>query len=572
MSHSTLLLAVIASLSLAGCASVSAPGSAPERADSTDEVRILERRDPPPEDEDLMFQLLKAEFAGARGLVTVALDAYMRAMMLTDEPEVATRATRVAMFANQDIRGLEAAGRWVELAPDDHNARQTLAIAYLRVGDRENSLKEFRELVFRADDPSAALLQITSALGREEDRDRSLDLLGRLVDSFDDLPVAHFVYGQSALQSGYPERAVSAAEAGLGRDPDSRELATLRAQALIEAGREEDGIEAVKELAIRYPEDGELRIYLARQLLEAGRAAEALEHFRRALEDRPDDTGLLYATGLLSMEAGQLERARHYLTRLLEIGGREDEVYFFLGQIAEDLEEHAEAIDWYTRVRGDNREPATFRRALLLGEVDRVDEARELLVGMRRDNPDETVRSYLIEGEILRRARQLDTAMELYGEALAEEPGNLDLMYGRALVAVLKDDVGSAERDLRYILDREPDNAMALNALGYTLVDATDRHEEGMELVRRAYALEPDNAAVLDSMGWGHYRLGNHEQALEYLRRAYEMMPDAEIGAHLGEVLWKTNERDEARRIWEEARELDPDHPVLKETLERLDP
>ncbi|WP_428348735.1 tetratricopeptide repeat protein [Methylonatrum kenyense] len=236
------------------------------------------------------------------------------------------------------------------------------------------------------------------------------------------------------------------------------------------------------------------------------------------------------------------------------------------------MDQSGEALDWYEKVEGDNFVAASVRRAILLGDMGRVAAARDEVRQLREEFPEEAVRSYLIEGEVLRRNEEFDAARDLYNEAIGRHPGNVDLLYGRALIAVYRGDVETAERDLRRVLEDEPDNANALNALGYTLVDLTDRYEEGFDLVRRAHALEPENAAILDSMGWAHFRLGNYEEALDYLERAFERMPDAEVAAHLGEVLWTMDRRDEAREIWRRGEELDAEHRTLRETLERLDP
>ncbi|MEX0872082.1 MAG: tetratricopeptide repeat protein [Aquisalimonadaceae bacterium] len=560
-------------LVLGGCATVPEGDADTAYQDPAEDLRILEQREPPVEDDrNLMYQLLVAEFASVRGQLSAALEAYLKAMRLTEDPQIAARATRISIYSNQDVKGQDAAARWVELDPDDLSARQALAVFHLRNGNADQARRQFRELVVRSDDPAAAFAQIGGGLGREEDADASLAVLKSLAESFSDVPEAHLVYAQAALRSGEADVAVTAADAGLDVAPDSRELATLRAQALIESGRVDAGRAAFETLIERYPGDGELRLYLARTLLDAGREQDALRHFRQVLVDRPNDAGVLYATGLLTLDAGHPKEARPYFLRLVELGERTNEAYYFLGQIAEDRARIEDALRWYEQVEGDNRLAAKLRRAVLLGDLGRLGASRTLLEQVREQHPAESVRGYLVEGEVLRRNQLYDEAISLYADALERHPGNTDLIYGRALTAVLQDNVDSAERDLRYILERDPDNAQALNALGYTLVDVTDRHQEGFELIQRAHSMDPDNAAILDSMGWAHYRLGNYQEALTFLRRAHEQMPDAEVSAHLGEVLWAMGERQEARRIWRQALDEAPDDPALKETMQRLDP
>jgi len=562
----------MAALLLAGCAATPDGRTADGPQDARDELRIIESTAVLPESEDLFFQVLVGEFAGVRGQLTVALEAYLRAMALSDDPEIASRATRISIFANQDEQGQQAATRWVELAPNDSSARLALGVFHLRKGDASLAREQFRELVQRADYPADAFAQLGGALGREEDQGAAVDALRSLAQSFSEVPEAHLVHAQAALRANDPKSAVEAADAGLRVAPDSRELSTLRAQALVESEREDSGILAFEALVERYPEDAELRLYLARTLLSARREDEALSQFQRVLEDRPNDANVLYATGLLTLEAGHPEMAQPYFERLLELGERNNEASMLLGQIAEDMGKREEALQWYGQAKGDARLTANLRRSILLGELGRVDEARQVLADVRRQHPGESVRSFMIEGEILRRNGQLGDAMVMYSDALERHAGNVDLTYGRALIAVFQDDVDAAERDLRSILESEPDNPNALNALGFTLVDLTDRVEEGFALIERAYSMDPDNPAVIDSMGWAYYRKGDNSQALRYLRRAYALMPDAEIAAHLGEVLWVEGMREEARSVWSEARDKAPDDPALNETMQRLDP
>lgn len=572
MKQRTIAILGVAVLMAGGCAAVPEGVDDTDYQDSTQDLRILDRQTSIPEDQDLMLQLLVAEFAGMRGQLSLALDAYLKAMQLTDDPQIAARATRISIYADQNLKGLEAAGRWAELDPDDAAARQALGIFHLRNDDVDQALRQFRELVMRSEDPAAAFAQIGAGLGSEEDGEAVLSVLSGLAGTFAGIPEAHLVYAQAALRAGEPATAVSAAEAGLAVAPESRELATLYAQALIESGREDAGVAAIESLIERYPDDGELRLYLARILLQSDREEEALGHFRQVLRDQPDDAEVLYATGILTLEAGHPEQAQPYFLRLVALGERTNEAHYFLGQIAEEQGQIEDALHWYDRVEGESRLPAKMRRAILLGDLGRLGASRDLLRQIRARYPEESVRSYLLEGEVLRRNRLYGEALDLYTEALGEHPDNTDLIYARALTAVDDDNLSGAERDLRYLIERDPENAQALNALGYTLVDATGRDQEGLALIRRAYTIQPDNPAIIDSMGWALYQLGDHQKALAYLRRAHQLMPDAEVSAHLGEVLWAAGEQEEARRIWREALEQNPDDSMLIETMQRMDP
>ena len=189
---------------------------------------------------------------------------------------------------------------------------------------------------------------------------------------------------------------------------------------------------------------------------------------------------------------------------------------------------------------------------------------------MNPENAEDEQRLILAEGEILRNAKMQQEAFDLYNEGLARLPGNIAILYARALTAEKIDRVDIALADLEKIISVDPNNAQALNALGYTMVDKTERIAEGLKLIEKAYQLQPDDAAILDSMGWANYRLGNHKQALEYLRQAFGKLKDAEIAAHLGEVLWVMGDHDEAKTVWNEALRETPSHKLLLDVIKRF--
>jgi tetratricopeptide (TPR) repeat protein len=177
----------------------------------------------------------------------------------------------------------------------------------------------------------------------------------------------------------------------------------------------------------------------------------------------------------------------------------------------------------------------------------------------------------MVEGEILRGASRFDEAVRVYNTGLAEMPDDLNLLYGRAMIEEKLDQIDLMEKDLRKIIEREPNNAEALNALGYTLADRTDRYQEALGYIERALKLKPDSRFVIDSMGWVQYRLGNNKEALDYLRRALDMNQDPEVAAHLIEVLWATGDKDGARDVYRRALQAAPDKAVIENVMRRLE-
>jgi tetratricopeptide (TPR) repeat protein len=265
-----------------------------------------------------------------------------------------------------------------------------------------------------------------------------------------------------------------------------------------------------------------------------------------------------------------MDAAREHLEALRRLGERPNDVAFLLGQVEEDAGNNDAALALYGEVRGQNRTNAQVRIARLYAKDGDVQRARELFQQLRDQYPSQTAAYYLIEGEMLRDQNLEEQALGVYNLALGEEPDNADLLYARAMLAVGMGQVASLERDLRRILTADPDHVDALNALGYTLADRTDRIDAAEALIERALQLRPDDPAILDSMGWVLYRKGQPAAAEGFLRRALEHGFDAEIAAHLGEVLWTLGRQEEARSVWGHALDEAPEHEYLLRVLSRF--
>ena len=245
---------------------------------------------------------------------------------------------------------------------------------------------------------------------------------------------------------------------------------------------------------------------------------------------------------------------------------------FYQAQAAEALGMSRQAIAYYALVtEGDRALASALRRAELIALDGDMDTARAELAGMREADDRETVeQSWLTEARILREQEEREEAFEVLDQALADFPASVPVLYSHSLLAAELGRVDVAENDLRTIIAAQPENAAALNALGYTLADQTERYDEAEALIRQAYILQPNEASIVDSMGWVAFRQGRLEEAEEFLSKAWGLDRNPEIAAHLGEVMWVTGRRDEAIAIWREGAELDPDNIVLVETLERL--
>lgn len=519
---------------------------------------------------DTLYSLLVAEIAGQRDRFDIALDNYVEQARSTDDPAVTERAYRIAEYLGADDAALETAILWANSAEGNLDAQRAAAIQLARAGRHEEAMLYMEQVLQAKGDTHFDFLALTAAQTDPETRAGLLQSFERLLERHPDN--AQLLFGRAVLlqQDGRSEEALASLEQ---HPAGSREVAPLlmRARLLRSLERGEEALPLLKDGLRLHPDDKRLRLAYARELLQEQRLDEARAQFRELLQRFPEDDDLRLSLALVSLEAKAWDDARRLLRELIERDAHVDTAHFNLGRLAEQDGDSAAALREYALVGpGNDFLPAQVRRTELLVKAGRSAEASRLLASERDSQPDYALQLYLIEIESLTNQERLGDAWQLITQALEQYPEDLNLLYTRAMLAEKRGDLSGLERDLRTIIEREPDNAMALNALGYTLADRTTRYAEAHALIEKAYALNPTDPAILDSLGWVNYRLGNLAEAEKLLRQALARMPDHEVAAHLGEVLWAAGKQDEARQVWRQALAETPDSAVLRDTLKRL--
>jgi tetratricopeptide (TPR) repeat protein len=306
-------------------------------------------------------------------------------------------------------------------------------------------------------------------------------------------------------------------------------------------------------------------------LIETNHVPKAQALFEQLEQEQPENPDVLMAQGILAMERLEYKQAKSYFQRLLKIGGDTAQARFYLGRLAELRGNPEKAINWYASItRGGLVIDAQVREAVLIAQQGEIQDARRHLQLLSKKFPDQAVRFQLAEGEILVNAGRNEEAMAHYDKVLQDRPDDINLLYARALVAENLGRLDIFERDLHLILKLDPNNAEALNALGYTLAARTGRLKEALRYISRAMELKPNNAFILDSMGWVHYRLGDYGKAEKYLLEAMQIRKDPEIAAHLGEVLWVKGDKAGAHKVWRRSLKMNQGNKVLLEIMHRF--
>ncbi len=520
--------------------------------------------------DESVYPLLLAEFALRRKEYGLALDNYMQQALLLRDAGVSERTSRLAQYLQKEEQAVAATDLWVELEPENLEARLTLGNLLARRGEAARALPHMAEII-RAGG-NANFTALASGFSQTDDAGRSELILevDQLLEEFPDNTQLIISKALMLESMGKPELALRELQAVFELDSMQFQAMVLDAKLRQDINRPEgmyDRIEAA--LAIQ-PENDRLRTQYAR-LLTRTDISLARAQFQILLDQSPSDPDLLFSLALIQREMGDFEAARDKLEKLVRLDQRRDEAHYYLGRIAERQERYEDALLHYMRVQpGRDFVNATRRLATILLVAHRLPEHNNYFNQLRERLPMLATQLFAVEVESLNSQQLYSQTIQVLDQALGEMPDATSLQYMRAMALEKQGKLAEMEADLRAILLREPDNATVLNALGYTLANKTRRYADALQLIERALALDPGEPAILDSYGWVHYRLGNYPQALKYLRDAYRSFPDPEVASHLGEVLWITGDPEGAFEIWREALTGNPDHEVVIEAMQRL--
>ncbi|WP_457789223.1 tetratricopeptide repeat protein [Pseudomonas sp. PL-6] len=520
--------------------------------------------------QETLFALLTAELAGQRNRFDIALGNYVQQANATGDAGVAERAFRIAEYLGAEQAALDSALIWAENAPGNIDAQRAAAVQLARAGRYDESMTFMEGVLQRQGDTHFDFLALSAAETDPDTRAGLLQGFDRLQSKYPDN--SQLLFGKAILlqQDGRAEEALALLESQPSSQTEVSPL-LLRARLLQSLKRGDEALPLLEKGIRQHPDDKRLRLTYARLLVEQDRLDEAKGEFSTLVQENPNDDDLRFSLALVCLEAEAWEEAIVYLEELVERRSHVDAAHYNLGRAYEALEDADSALQEYGLVGPSNDYlPAQQRQAELLFAQQRGAEASARLAQAREAQPDYAIQLYLIEAEALSNRSQVEPAWAVIQQGLEQFPNDLNLLYTRAMLAEKRDDLGQLESDLRFILEREPDHAMALNALGYTLADRTTRYEEARELIEKAHQLSPDDPAILDSLGWVNYRQGRLDEAERLLRLALEKFPDHEVAAHLGEVLWAQGKQREARRIWRDALAETPDSSILRGTLLRL--
>lgn len=492
----------------------------------------------------LLYYMMLGEIAFARQDVPTALASYGELVKRTDDPRVLSRANEI---------GLTSALLDVQNKPAEAEAAIKSVLA-----SREN---------LRA----RLLAQLPLIFGHVEDKTELARIVERLTAPYLNLAESHLARATAELGAGSNDKAHTEAAAALNLDPDLEQAALLLAQTAPEAERGQ-AMEQLGAFAQTHPQALDSRINYTRWLAQQKRSEETRDQYQQLLRDFPDNDALAFAIVGIAAQVEDMKTTETLLSRLVDHEwGDVDRMRVLLGEVQAEGGKPDEAMRTLDAVSpGPQYMAAAIQKARIYASRNQLPAAIKSLHEAALASPADKSALQSVEAILLRQSGQTDAAYGILQEILTHEPDNQEALYDAAMLDEQAGRTELMEKRLNHLIELRPDNAMALNALGYSFADRNIRLEEAETLLTKASKLDPDDPAILDSVGWLHFRRGRNAEALDFLQRAYANFPDPEVAGHLIEVLNADGKRDEARKLMKDVVKANPDNKQLKALAKRL--
>ncbi len=535
----------------------------------------------------MLYRILAAEISAQRGQYVAAGSTMLELARETGDRRLAKRAIEFYLAGGSLPGALEAARAWVRVSPDDPEAVSTELALAAAAGQTSGLATALRKRIDEAQDKSSAIGQSVAVLSRMPDKRAAFDILDRAVNESKgrNLLAAHLALSDMAQAAGDSQRALAEARLGLAVSPRSEEAAMR----VFEYGLAVDPDKALKDarsFVTAHPGSRRLRLLIAGQLAERGDYDAALAELQAMAKRSPEDFDLIFMQAQVAYRAKRLDQARALLDQFVSIqsqrqtaaaAGATDasaalaDAYLLLARIAEDQGRLDDAIVQLGKIEEHaTRYTSRMRQAALRARQGKVDEALAIIDAANAADDEELALGALTAAQILRDAGRPADAIRRLKAAEAELPESVEIKYELAMLYERENKLAEAEKLLREVIAIDAGHAHAYNALGYALADRNIRLPEALKLITRALEIAPEDPFIMDSMGWVKFRMGDLNAAQDFLTRAYRKRPEADIAAHLGEVLWVRGQKDEARAIWKEGAARDPNNATLLETTRRF--
>lgn len=579
-------IAVVITLMTTGCSAITASAHpVPEKpasdAAESSNIAVLspaqEQAQLKKIDQNPVFLVMAAELAGQANNLSQAADYYYAAAEQTNELSIVRRASQIALIAKKYDMAQTMAKRWITLEPKSIKAAATLTVCAIQLGDTtaadealENWLTQINQ------DNQAVFNELGAYLENNVARDKAITYIDHLAERYPNNFTAQIVVAKLDLKFNRLQTAISAANRAVEIAPNSKTARDILIVALSQSGDNPALLKALKSAHKKFPSTARYLSGLIESTIREGDHVSAGKLIESTLRKPLNDPSQLRNLAVFSLQINRPALAKKALLKLDQLPDQRDIAQLLLGRLAAQSNELQQAIRHFNHVSISSEHYAEARilMAAAYAQLDDMTGALQSL-DIALDRPIDVAdkqRLTLAKAGLLQSQGLDQEALTTLDEAVTVWPDAHDLQLQRAMILLKFNRNIEAEEVFRKVIKEDPENATALNALGYTLADENRDLDEAEKMIRKALETDPENAAYLDSLGWVQYRLGQLEEAEKTLQHAYKIAPDPEVGAHWGTVLWHLDRHQEAKNIWKRALLLEGEHPVLTQTLKEYAP
>ena len=549
---------------------------------------------------ELLEQLMIVNFASYAGDWNSAMLSSLSAAKISQDFRLARMAAVLALRSRSYQEVALASELWFELDEDNVDAYNSLMVGLVGSGDvasamtrldealakleqsqsqaeQEPSSQESSNIELKPDvyEPNEAIdqhiRQVSGLLVRQNNADSAIEISNEYVSRYPDSAQVLLSASYVASYFDRTEQAEQWLTKSLALQPNWDVAAQMYSNMLARQDKDAERMAYIRLYLKDNPKSVSMRIQYAVELAREEEFQAGLDVMQQVVIDDPDNVDAIVYTAAVAQQLEQDELSQELYEQALALEPDNENVLWSLASFAIRDKDYLTAEDYYSRIgQGENYFRAQLQVANMRYETNGLNSALNALRRLQPRTEGEFVEIALSRHYLLMQENKYEEAFGYINDSLVYLPESDDLVYARALVAAELKEIEIAERDFRAIIGRNPEHANALNALGYTLADQTERYTEAKDLILKALELRPKEGHILDSLGWVLYRLEDYEGAISYLQQAFDVLPEAEVAAHLGEVYWEHGQQEQARNIWQQGYELDASNTVLIETLERF--
>ena len=525
---------------------------------------------------EFIYRYLVGEIAGQRGDIGTSGAIFYDLARTERDARLAERAAKIAAYGNITNLAVPAIQLWAELDPGSTEAQQAMTEMLIATGKLDETRPYLSKLLSKEETRASGFLYLNTLLNRSPDKAAVLELVQFLAQPYPDFAEAQFAVAQAAWVANKDDIALAAINKA-GTLHAGWDVAALLKGQILYRKSPQAAIDYYYEFLKAHPQSNEVRINLAKLLVNQKQFEAAkkeypviIEHSKNSSQKNTADVTAVI--GLLSYQSADYISAQNYFQQALAMDFKDaDQLYLYMGQTSEKLEQNEAAADWYKKIAlGPRYLEAQLSLANLVARTQSADKAIDILDELADLNTEQQIIVIQSQASILVRAKRDQEAFDLLEKAVQNLPNTPELVYDYALAAERLKKFDLMEAELRRTIAEKPNFAAAYNALGYSFADRNIKLNEAIKLIEKALELSPNDHYMLDSLGWAHFRKGNLDKAIQYLQQAYDINPDPEIAAHLGEALWHKGQHEQAKKIWNDALSLHPDNEVLITTANKF--